>query len=130
MDEAKKRNPDIVLMVRLSKVLLTHPRMSTLVFCSHIESAFICITRGNMHAGRFPSACTCMSWQALSWGVPGWIGNGTEFWSEDNIDYHVRFARGLKQHHGHQVHACPPVGGCVLFFRVMNFLFPRHWELL
>jgi galactosylceramidase len=52
LDEAKKRNPDIVTM-------------------------------------------------ALAWGVPGWIGNRTidAYWSDDNIDYHVRWVRGLWKHH-------------------------------
>jgi O-glycosyl hydrolase len=42
---------------------------------------------------------------ALSWGVPGWIGNKTvdAYWSEDNIDYHVRWVRGLHKHHGIQL---------------------------
>ena len=45
---------------------------------------------------------------ALSWGVPGWIGNGstadspgrnvTLFFTEDNIVYHVRYALGLKKY--------------------------------
>ena len=45
----------------------------------------------------------------LSWGAPGWIGNGstadypgrnsTLFFSDDNILYHVRWAAGLKKWH-------------------------------
>ena len=45
----------------------------------------------------------------LSWGAPGWIGNGstadnpgrngTLFFTEDNIDYHVKWVQGLKQYH-------------------------------
>jgi hypothetical protein len=42
---------------------------------------------------------------ALSWGVPGWIGNQTvsAYWSDDNIDFHVRWVRGLWKHHGIQL---------------------------
>jgi Glycosyl hydrolase family 59 len=36
---------------------------------------------------------------ALSWGVPGWIGNGS-FFSQDNIDYHVKWLVGAKQVYG------------------------------
>ena len=42
---------------------------------------------------------------ALSWGVPGWIGNQTvdSYWSDDNIEFHVRWVRGLWKHHGVQL---------------------------
>lgn len=33
---------------------------------------------------------------ALSWGVPGWIGNGS-FFSNDNIDYHISWLQGAKK---------------------------------
>ena len=36
---------------------------------------------------------------ALSWAVPGWVGNGN-FFSEDNIEYHLKWIQGLKRHHG------------------------------
>jgi len=36
---------------------------------------------------------------ALSWGVPGWIGNGN-FFSQDNIDYHIKWVQGAKQVYG------------------------------
>ena len=26
---------------------------------------------------------------ALSWGAPGWVGNG-QFFSDDNLDYHIK----------------------------------------
>lgn len=36
---------------------------------------------------------------ALAWGAPGWIGNGT-FYSQDMADYMVKFVQGAKEHHG------------------------------
>lgn len=36
---------------------------------------------------------------SLSWGVPGWIGNGSYF-SQDNIDYHIKWLQGAKQVYG------------------------------
>ena len=46
---------------------------------------------------------------ALSWGVPGWIGNRSTadtpgrnaslFFTDDSILYHVRYAAGLKKYH-------------------------------
>eukprot|EP00026_Physarum_polycephalum_P003123 Phypoly_transcript_03132.p1 GENE.Phypoly_transcript_03132~~Phypoly_transcript_03132.p1 ORF type:complete len:773 (+),score=122.26 Phypoly_transcript_03132:204-2522(+) len=36
---------------------------------------------------------------ALTWGVPGWIGDGN-FFSEDNIDYHIKWLQGAKQVYG------------------------------
>ena len=50
----------------------------------------------------------------LTWGVPGWIGTpdprpdpaedaNARFFSADNLDYHVRWAAGLKKWHGHQL---------------------------
>ena len=35
----------------------------------------------------------------LSWGVPGWIGGGNYF-SQDNIDYHIKWIQGAKQVYG------------------------------
>ncbi|WP_371493786.1 ricin-type beta-trefoil lectin domain protein [Kitasatospora sp. NBC_00374] len=35
---------------------------------------------------------------ALSWGAPGWIGNGT-FWSQDTIDYLMSWLGCATQHH-------------------------------
>ena len=32
----------------------------------------------------------------LSWGVPGWVGNGS-FFSQENIDYQVQYARCVKE---------------------------------
>ena len=140
MDQAKKRNPDIVLMVRLSTASLsfkTNFPYRSLVVLRHshkrpplrgalASSPVVFESHGHMHTGRSLSACTRAPCQALSWGVPGWIGNGTDFWSEDNIDYHVRFARGLKRHHGHQVRAWLPFGRCVVLDHVVNFLFASH----
>ena len=37
---------------------------------------------------------------ALEWVAPGWIGNGLNFWSQDNIDYIVKWIQGAKVHHG------------------------------
>ena len=34
----------------------------------------------------------------LAWGAPGWIGNG-EFYSQDMIDYYIKFIKGAKQYH-------------------------------
>ena len=36
---------------------------------------------------------------ALSWGAPGWIGNGS-FFSDDNLAYHVKWLQGAKKVHG------------------------------
>ena len=36
---------------------------------------------------------------ALEWGAPGWIGNGT-FYSQDNADFICRFLRGARAVHG------------------------------
>ena len=35
----------------------------------------------------------------LSWGAPGWIGNGN-FYSDDNIDYIISFIKGAYKYHG------------------------------
>ena len=35
----------------------------------------------------------------LSWGVPGWIGNGS-YYSQDNIDYHIKWVQGAKTVYG------------------------------
>ncbi|TWP50535.1 galactosylceramidase [Lentzea tibetensis] len=35
----------------------------------------------------------------LAWGAPGWIGNG-EFWSQDMVDYIVKWLKGARDHHG------------------------------
>ena len=35
---------------------------------------------------------------ALSWGAPGWIGNG-QFYSQDNINYHITWLQGAKSAH-------------------------------
>ena len=39
----------------------------------------------------------------LSWRVPGWVGNGTHgqggYYSQANIEYHVRWVQGLKRVH-------------------------------
>ena len=46
---------------------------------------------------------------ALAWGVPGWIGqNGNasakpNFYSDENIEYHIRWVLGLKKWHGIQL---------------------------
>ena len=39
---------------------------------------------------------------ALSWGTPGWIGNGSYF-SSDNIVYHIKWLQGAKKVHGLQI---------------------------
>ena len=36
---------------------------------------------------------------ALSWGVPGWVGNGSYF-SEDNMMYQAAFATCFQQYTG------------------------------
>jgi galactosylceramidase len=36
---------------------------------------------------------------SLSWGAPGWIGNGS-FFSDDNIKYHIKWLQGAKKVHG------------------------------
>jgi len=35
---------------------------------------------------------------ALSWGAPGWVGNG-QFFSDDNLDYHIKWLQGAKKVH-------------------------------
>eukprot|EP01047_Picozoa_sp_COSAG01_P090736 COSAG01_NODE_22518_length_852_cov_1.108898_1_plen_124_part_10 len=35
----------------------------------------------------------------LSWGAPGWIGNGSYF-SQDNIAYHLKWLQGAQRVHG------------------------------
>ena len=47
---------------------------------------------------------------ALSWGVPAWVGklpnasaSRGNFWTDDNIEYHVRWAVGLHKYHGIQL---------------------------
>eukprot|EP00729_Bicosta_minor_P001071 gene1071-29945_t len=35
---------------------------------------------------------------ALSWGAPGWVGDGN-FFSQDNIDYHIKWLQGAKTVH-------------------------------
>ena len=34
----------------------------------------------------------------LAWGAPGWVGNGN-FWSQDMMDYYIKFLHGAKQYH-------------------------------
>ncbi len=34
----------------------------------------------------------------LAWGAPGWVGNG-EFYSQDMIDYYIKFIKGARQYH-------------------------------
>lgn len=36
----------------------------------------------------------CVS-DVLSWGVPGWVGNGS-FFSDDNIHYQLQFVLGAR----------------------------------
>ena len=36
---------------------------------------------------------------ALEWTAPGWIGGGANFWSQDNIDYIVKWIAGAQTHH-------------------------------
>ncbi|MEK0098529.1 ricin-type beta-trefoil lectin domain protein [Streptomyces sp. A475] len=38
-----------------------------------------------------------ITFQALSWGAPGWIGNG-DFWSQDTIDYLMSWFGCAKKH--------------------------------
>lgn len=35
----------------------------------------------------------------LSWAVPGWIGNGSYFAGDDNINYHINWIEGAKRVH-------------------------------
>ena len=42
----------------------------------------------------------------LAWTAPGWIGDGTRgpeseggYYSQDNIDYHLKWIKGLKSAH-------------------------------
>ena len=37
---------------------------------------------------------------ALEWAAPGWIGNGVNFWSQDNVDYIVNWIKGAQTYHG------------------------------
>jgi len=36
---------------------------------------------------------------ALEWTAPGWIGGGSNFWSQDNVDYIVKWITGAKTDH-------------------------------
>jgi hypothetical protein len=36
---------------------------------------------------------------ALEWTAPGWIGGSQNFWSQDNIDYIVKWINGAKRYH-------------------------------
>ena len=42
---------------------------------------------------------------ALSWAVPAWVGDGTPngFFTEDNLEYHLKWIQGLKVHHNIQL---------------------------
>jgi autotransporter-associated beta strand protein len=40
---------------------------------------------------------------ALPWGAPGWIGNGS-YYSQDMADYIARFIQGAKSEHGLDIH--------------------------
>ena len=40
-----------------------------------------------------------ITFSALEWGVPGWVGGG-DYFSADNIDYIVGFLKGAKEKHG------------------------------
>ena len=42
---------------------------------------------------------------ALQWGAPGWIGNGT-FYSQDNADFIVAFIKGAKTYHDLDISYC------------------------
>ena len=35
----------------------------------------------------------------LSWAVPGWVGNGSYYAGDDNINYHLKWLEGAKAHH-------------------------------
>jgi len=37
--------------------------------------------------------------ECLAWGAPGWVGNG-HYWSNDMMDYYIKFIKGAKQYHG------------------------------
>lgn len=39
----------------------------------------------------------------LSWGLPGWIGNGTNFFSQDNIEYQTAWLQCMREAHGLEV---------------------------
>ncbi|MGO9227972.1 MAG: hypothetical protein ACLQKA_02005 [Bryobacteraceae bacterium] len=36
---------------------------------------------------------------ALEWTAPGWIGGGSNFWSQDNVDYIVKWIAGAQTYH-------------------------------
>jgi hypothetical protein len=36
---------------------------------------------------------------ALEWTAPGWIGGGSNFWSQDNVDYIVKWIAGAGTYH-------------------------------
>jgi len=40
-----------------------------------------------------------ITFSALEWGVPGWVGGG-DYFSADNLDYIVSFLKGAKEKHG------------------------------
>ena len=44
-----------------------------------------------------------MIFDALQWGAPAWIGNGN-FYSQDNIDFLIRFIESSKKFHGIDIH--------------------------
>lgn len=35
----------------------------------------------------------------LSWAVPGWIGNGSYYKGDDNIEYHLKWIEGAQRLH-------------------------------
>jgi galactosylceramidase len=41
---------------------------------------------------------------AVAWGAPGWVGNGT-FWSQGMCDYYVKWIQGLKSTYGYDLDA-------------------------
>jgi len=41
---------------------------------------------------------------AVAWGEPGWVGNGT-FWSQDTCNYYVKWIQGLKSLYGYDLNA-------------------------
>lgn len=61
----------------------------------------------------------------LSWAAPAWVGNQTGYYSQDNIDYHIKFLECTKQYEIGNIDyigllccsSLPDAASCVLFCR-------------
>ena len=82
MSEAKKRNPDV-------RTCASDPHALSRHFFYFRASRRHCDADNLSLPG---SACA----DVLSWGVPGWVGNGSYF-SDANIAYQTSFVRGAKE---------------------------------